>query len=398
MIFDNARRPRLVPPAARRAKTPPTFAHRSSTAKNDAHLVAGPARSHSATASARASSRTPTTRPSRSSMPATACRPTSTSSPSRPQGSAFVTAYSPVQASLASAGGSGAASRSTASIQEIDIHTGLVMWEWHSLGHVGLSESYSKLPRQPPTTPFDYFHINSLDADRHGNLLVSARNTWALYEINAAHAARSPGASAASRRRFALGAGVRVRLPAQRHLASRRRHQPVRRRGRARPSNRPRAARSSSSTQAARPPRSSGQLCARGAPLTTGSQGNVQALPGGGWMVGWGGLPNFTEFDAARRRSSSTRSFPRGRVQLPRLPRAVERPAERHRRRSPPRTSGATTPSTRAGTAPPPSTSWQLLDRLEREPADAPSRRTPQQRLRDDHPGTRRAPSTRCAR
>jgi hypothetical protein len=33
-------------------------------------------------------------------------------------------------------------------------------------------------------------------------------------------------------------------------------------------------------------------------PLITNSQGNTQALPGGGWLVGWGGLPNFTEFDA----------------------------------------------------------------------------------------------------
>jgi hypothetical protein len=33
-------------------------------------------------------------------------------------------------------------------------------------------------------------------------------------------------------------------------------------------------------------------------PLTTGSQGDVQSLPGGGWMVGWGGLPNLTEFNA----------------------------------------------------------------------------------------------------
>jgi hypothetical protein len=32
-------------------------------------------------------------------------------------------------------------------------------------------------------------------------------------------------------------------------------------------------------------------------PLITFSQGNAQSLPGGGWMVGWGGLPNITEFD-----------------------------------------------------------------------------------------------------
>jgi hypothetical protein len=33
-------------------------------------------------------------------------------------------------------------------------------------------------------------------------------------------------------------------------------------------------------------------------PLITNSQGNSQSLPGGGSMVGWGGLPNFTEFDS----------------------------------------------------------------------------------------------------
>ena len=45
-------------------------------------------------------------------------------------------------------------------------------------------------------------------------------------------------------------------------------------------------------------------------------------------MVGWGGLPNFTEYDAAGqidlRRAAAGR-----REQLPRLPRAVERAAER---------------------------------------------------------------------
>ena len=41
-----------------------------------------------------------------------------------------------------------------------------------------------------------------------------------------------------------------------------------------------------------------GQLVRTSGPLITGSQGNLQSLPGGGWMVGWGGLPNFTEFNA----------------------------------------------------------------------------------------------------
>src|SRR6202030_2283858 len=41
-----------------------------------------------------------------------------------------------------------------------------------------------------------------------------------------------------------------------------------------------------------------GQLVRAPGPLSTGSQGNLQALPGGGWMIGWGGLPNLTEFNS----------------------------------------------------------------------------------------------------
>jgi len=41
-----------------------------------------------------------------------------------------------------------------------------------------------------------------------------------------------------------------------------------------------------------------GQLVRTTGPLITGSQGDVQSLPNGNWMLGWGGLPNFTEFNA----------------------------------------------------------------------------------------------------
>ena len=70
-----------------------------------------------------------------------------------PQGSAYVLAYSPVQTSLASAGGAASGLALDGVIQQIDIHTGLVMWEWHSLGHVDVSESYSKTPRPRDETP-----------------------------------------------------------------------------------------------------------------------------------------------------------------------------------------------------------------------------------------------------
>jgi len=61
-------------------------------------------------------------------------------------------------------------------VQEIDIRTGLVMWAWHSLGHVDVSESYSKAPTGSES-PYDYFHLNSVQLLANGDFLISARNT-----------------------------------------------------------------------------------------------------------------------------------------------------------------------------------------------------------------------------
>jgi hypothetical protein len=58
-----------------------------------------------------------------------------------------------------------------------------VLFEWHSLDHVGLDESYKDLPEEAGGT-FDYFHINSIEVDHDSNLLVSARNTFTVYKID----------------------------------------------------------------------------------------------------------------------------------------------------------------------------------------------------------------------
>ncbi|MDQ2968812.1 MAG: arylsulfotransferase family protein, partial [Actinomycetota bacterium] len=59
-------------------------------------------------------------------------------------------------------------------VQELDIKTGRVLLEWRSIDHVQLVESYYHLPKDPGRI-FDYFHINSIEIDHDGNLLVSAR-------------------------------------------------------------------------------------------------------------------------------------------------------------------------------------------------------------------------------
>jgi hypothetical protein len=101
-----------------------------------------------------------------------------------PQGSAFITAYTLIDTDLSSFGGSRDDSLQDSLLQEIDIPTGLVMFEWHAYGHVDLHDSYT----HPPSSgqPWDFFHINSISLDSwgDGNFIVSSRNTWAAYEID----------------------------------------------------------------------------------------------------------------------------------------------------------------------------------------------------------------------
>lgn len=100
-----------------------------------------------------------------------------------PDGSAYITAYSFVHEDLASADGPRDGSLIDAIVQRIDVKTGLVMFEWHALGHIALSDSYS----QPTSSrPWDFFHLNSISLAPWGgeDFLISARNTWAGYEIS----------------------------------------------------------------------------------------------------------------------------------------------------------------------------------------------------------------------
>jgi len=67
--------------------------------------------------------------------------------------------------------------------QEIDVESGEVLFEWHSLDHVDPEESYS-VPVPGSEEPYDYFHINSIEEDGEDHLLVSARRTSTVYKID----------------------------------------------------------------------------------------------------------------------------------------------------------------------------------------------------------------------
>lgn len=105
-----------------------------------------------------------------------------------PQGTAYLTAVGRAEADLTSYGGSRKGAYYYGVAQEIDLATGKVLFQWRSDQHVGFDESYTT-PKQFGTEPWDYFHLNCISVDGDGDLLLSARNTWAAYKVS-----RSTGA------------------------------------------------------------------------------------------------------------------------------------------------------------------------------------------------------------
>jgi len=70
----------------------------------------------------------------------------------------------------------------TGIVQEVDVASGRVLFEWRSNEHVGVDESY--MPQVVAAGNVDYFHLNSIDVDTDGDLLISARNTSAIYKVD----------------------------------------------------------------------------------------------------------------------------------------------------------------------------------------------------------------------
>lgn len=99
-----------------------------------------------------------------------------------PRGTAFLLAYNPVRANLKSVGGPSEGVAFDAVVQEIDVKTGLVLFEWHSLDHVPLTDSHQHFEQGQP---YDFFHVNSAD-DIGNDVLISARATWTVYRIDRA--------------------------------------------------------------------------------------------------------------------------------------------------------------------------------------------------------------------
>jgi hypothetical protein len=102
-----------------------------------------------------------------------------------PEDTALITIYNPVRGDLSLIGGPKDGVVWEGMVQELDIESGEVLFEWHSLDHVDLEETYiSPSADVHVRSGIDYFHINSIDVDHDGNLLVSARRTSCVYKIH----------------------------------------------------------------------------------------------------------------------------------------------------------------------------------------------------------------------
>jgi hypothetical protein len=103
------------------------------------------------------------------------------------RGTALMTIYHRRHVDLTSIGGPKDGLIWDGIVQEVDIATGRVVFEWHSFPQVGIKESYSNPPKKQLGTkpfPYDYIHLNAIDEEPDGNLLISGRNTHAVYEVS----------------------------------------------------------------------------------------------------------------------------------------------------------------------------------------------------------------------
>jgi hypothetical protein len=100
-----------------------------------------------------------------------------------PWNTALILAYTTAQADLTSIGGPANQTVIDGVVQEIDIKTGKVLFQWDSADHVPYSQSEQPLPASS-STPWDWFHINAVKLDTDGNLLISSRNTWKGFKVD----------------------------------------------------------------------------------------------------------------------------------------------------------------------------------------------------------------------
>ncbi len=213
-----------------------------------------------------------------------------------PHDTALLSVFDPIDCDLSGVGGPSGGAVTDSVFQEIDLATGLVRREWHSLDHVALSESYSSPEQASRAWPFDFFHINSIDQLADGTTLISARNTWTLYELNTTTGqiglrvgGKRSGVKAVNGAETAFQHDATVQANGTVSVFD----------NGAVPKVHPQ---SRAILVSVDPHARTDTLLARyehPGGLSSGSQGSVQTMADGGVFVGWGAEPYFSEFSSA---------------------------------------------------------------------------------------------------
>ncbi len=237
-----------------------------------------------------------------------------------PGGVAYITAYNPIRCNLSPLGGARDGAIIDTAVQEIDMATGLVRWEWHSLDHIPASQS--ETPTATNARPWDWFHINSIDVQGSGangsgansagagagaasvagaganspaNLFISARNTWAGYQLEGG-SGRILWQLGGLKSSFKMGRGTetawqhdgRILPDGEVTFFDDGSNPPIHHQSRA-----VRIALDFATHEA----RLASSYTHSNPPLLAASQGNMQTLSGGaGTVVGYGGVPAISQF------------------------------------------------------------------------------------------------------
>ena len=100
-----------------------------------------------------------------------------------PWNTALIIADTITTANLTSIGGPADQKVVDSIVQEINISTGKVLFQWNAADHVPYRDSEQPRPASA-VTPWNWFYINAVHLDTDGNLLISARYAWAVYKVN----------------------------------------------------------------------------------------------------------------------------------------------------------------------------------------------------------------------
>ncbi|MER6143915.1 arylsulfotransferase family protein [Streptomyces sparsogenes] len=217
------------------------------------------------------------------------------------RGTALFLASKPVPMDLTPYGGPKDGAILDSQVQEVDLATGKLVFSWDALQHLDPADSEVAASEAASSGGvWDAYHLNSIDEGPGGQLLISSRNMWAIYDVS-----RSDGKIrwqlGGKKSDFTLGRGAEFYWQ---HDA------------RFRPGNRISMFDDGCCDQPGGSPeqRSHGLILdldvsrhrATAArtyyhepPLYSASQGNTQALPNGNEFIGWGQSSYYSEYAGA---------------------------------------------------------------------------------------------------